>query len=137
MRSDVDSLSRSARFHVGLLTADEILFQRSPVADAEVAQLAHVVCKVPVSVYARPVHANEVDQTLGQEAGPVLYYRGVAAFMNTKNLDGERVHESVAGLCQKRQRRTIGERKVRIAQRWRKKRSNAASIYERAKVLTL
>ncbi|KAK1126773.1 hypothetical protein K0M31_004396 [Melipona bicolor] len=37
-----------------------------------------------LSVYARPVHANEVDQTLGQEADPVLHYRGVAAYMNNE-----------------------------------------------------
>lgn len=65
------------------------------------AQLADVVCKVLVSVYARSVHANEVDQTPGQEAGPALHYRGVAAYMNTKKLPSERARESFQ-VCEKR-----------------------------------
>lgn len=57
------------------------------------------VCKVALSAYtySRSVRANEVDQTPGQEAWSTRHYRGVAAYMNTKNVALERVHEASGG----------------------------------------
>lgn len=113
------------------------IFQRTKYCFNEATQpmwrwfgLSHVVCKVLVSVYARLVRANEVDQTLGQEAGPVLYYyRGVAAYMNTKNVVSERVHESWQ-VCQKHHLRTIGGKKTFARLSWQKERGNVARIYD-------
>lgn len=57
------------------------------------------VCKVALSAYtySGSVRANEVDQTPGQEAWSIPHYRGVAAYMNTKNAALERVHEASGG----------------------------------------
>lgn len=56
------------------------------------------VCKVALSAYTYSLRANEVDQTPGQEAWSIPHYRGVAAYMNTKNAALERVHEASGGL---------------------------------------